>query len=410
MKNVLSLFCNEFLGGLCYNDLKKQVEGWKMKHRQIIGLTLAGLLMVNSSSFILSADAAASQVPSAAVTTGTAAKLTAKVLTAQETNTDGKLINLRLDIPKVEGLSDTAYQTALNQSIRDKAAAAQAELEKLAQEQYDFFAASGWEYRPMELYIDYELKSEQGILSFIVTTYAATGGTGMPIVDCYNIDLQQSRSIQLKELFKAGIDYKAAVNDAIRQQISQQEAEMGKLYFEGEEGFNGITEDQGFYIQDGSLGILFPKYSIGPGYLGSPEFKIPLYSMADLLQSKGLEDRLTLKTLNQALLAGKTIALKQPVYFNQAGKVMVSLRQTAEALGYRVTWNPKDNSVSLTKEDQQALVKLSEEGYSYNNAAVKLGKAPEVKDSTTFVSMDFFSKVLKLNAGILDYGIAIDEN
>jgi hypothetical protein len=381
-----------------------------MKYRQIIGLTLAGLLMFNGSTFILNADPAAPQVPAAAVANGTAARLTAKILTAQETNTDGKLVNLRLHIPKVEGLSDTAYQTALNQSIREKAAAAQAELEKLAQEQYDSFAASGWEYHPMELYIDYELKSDQGILSFTVTTYAATGGTGMPMVDCYNIDLQQGKSIQLKDLFKAGADYKATINDAIQQQIAQQEAEMGKLYFEGKEGFIGITEEQGFYIQNGSLGILFPKYSIGPGYLGSPEFKIPLYSIADLLQGKGLADRLTLKTLNQALLAGKSVVLKQPVYFNQAGKAMVPLRQTAEALGYSVIWNPKDNSVSLAKEDQQALVKLSGQGYNYNNVAVKLGNAPEMKDSTTFVSIDFFSKVLKLNAGLVDYGISIGEN
>ncbi len=372
-----------------------------MKHK-IIGLTVAGLLMVNSSTFLLNADAAAPQLPTAAATTATPVNLTAKVLPAKEMNTDGKLINLRLHIPKVEGLSDTVYQAALNQSILDKAAAAQAELEKQAQEQYDFFAASGWEYRPMELYIDYDVKSEQGILSFTVTTYAATGGTGMPIIDCYNIDLQQSKGIQLKNLFKADADYKAAINRAVKQQMDQQEAEMGKIYFEGAEGFTSITEEQGFYIQKGSLGILFPKYAIGPGYLGSPEFQIPLYSIADLLQGEGLEDRLTLKALNQAVIEGKTLDLKQPVYFNGTGMAMVPLRQVAEALGYSVVWNPKDNSVNLAKEDQQILMKLSKESSGYSQL--------DVKASTTFVSLDFFSKILKLNAGILDYGIAISEN
>ena len=40
--------------------------------------------------------------------------------------------------------------------------------------------------------------------------------------------------------------------------------------------YKGTLQEQTFYIENGELVIVFPKYSIAPGYVGSPEFRFNL--------------------------------------------------------------------------------------------------------------------------------------
>ena len=42
-------------------------------------------------------------------------------------------------------------------------------------------------------------------------------------------------------------------------------------------GFESIEEDQDFYINEaGNPVLIFEKYEIAPGYMGQPEFEVPM--------------------------------------------------------------------------------------------------------------------------------------
>lgn len=78
-----------------------------------------------------------------------------------------------------------------------------------------------------------------------------------------------------------GPDYKELANEAVRAGIAAQEAESpDNIYFHGEEGVEGFTsiaDDQRFYINEaGNQVLIFEKYEIAPGYMGQPEFEVPM--------------------------------------------------------------------------------------------------------------------------------------
>ena len=48
-------------------------------------------------------------------------------------------------------------------------------------------------------------------------------------------------------------------------------------FFHDQFGFTSISEDQLFYLnENGEPVVVFEKYAIAPGYMGMPEFTVPL--------------------------------------------------------------------------------------------------------------------------------------
>lgn len=84
-----------------------------------------------------------------------------------------------------------------------------------------------------------------------------------------------------------------------------------------------------------------------------------------------------------------------PVYVLEDGTVMVPLRAVAEALGYEVGWH-EGRVVSL---DSVMVLTIGKEEYTaLDKSAVKLEAAPQLRDSRTFVPLDFFVAVMKVTA------------
>ena len=126
---------------------------------------------------------------------------------------------------------------------------------------------------PYELMARYVLTNNQDILSFYIDYYQFSGGAhGITTRNTYNIDINSGNKLMLKDLFKEGYDYKSYINNEIRKQISIHP----EYYFTGKEGFNGIKENQDFYIRDNKIVIHFPYYEIAPYVTGMPEFEIEM--------------------------------------------------------------------------------------------------------------------------------------
>lgn len=187
-----------------------------------------------------------------------------------------------IQLPEIQGLADIEFQEKLNKKIGEHLPGLIKGLEKEGREYIKYAEKEGFKAYPYEIHVDYDVKSVGDILSFTVTTFEAKGGTGAPRVDYYNIDTRENRVLDLSSLFLQNKNYKKIIDAEIRKQIKEQMETEAGFYFEGEAGFNGITNDQGFYLQDEYLVICFSKYSIAPGAAGNPEFKIPFSIFTDM--------------------------------------------------------------------------------------------------------------------------------
>lgn len=92
----------------------------------------------------------------------------------------------------------------------------------------------------------------------------------------YTLDLRTGEDYALEHWL--GKDYAKIVKDEVVKQISQQNKENGEaLYFMDKVSNLVIKTDQPYYInKDKQIVIVFPQYQIAPGYLGLPEFIIPI--------------------------------------------------------------------------------------------------------------------------------------
>ena len=122
-----------------------------------------------------------------------------------------------------------------------------------------------------EAYSDYKITyNKDNILSIPITTYNFTGGAhGMSYLKSFNYDLITGEILSLKDMFKDNIDYKKIVNDYINSEIEKNKDN----YFSGKDGFNGISDNQEFYIDNNGIVVYFQLYDIAPYYVGIPKFE-----------------------------------------------------------------------------------------------------------------------------------------
>ena len=134
---------------------------------------------------------------------------------------------------------------------------------------------------PYELQARYLVTNNKDILSFYTDYYQFSGGAhGITTRNMYNINTYSGDKVLLKDLFEEGYDYKTFINNQIYKEINKQP----ETYFQGKEGFNGIKDDQDFYIKNDKIIIHFPYYEIAPYVTGMPEFEIDYKINTDLLK------------------------------------------------------------------------------------------------------------------------------
>ncbi|AFS79661.1 copper amine oxidase domain-containing protein [Gottschalkia acidurici 9a] len=110
------------------------------------------------------------------------------------------------------------------------------------------------------------------------------------------------------------------------------------------------------------------------------------------------------KTLDKITVNGQEKELKNKIY--KSGKsTMIPLRDIAEVLEYKVTWNNDLKVAELIKGNNFVTVKPNEDNYSFAKMIVKLGVASELKDGNTYVPLSFLDKVLKLDYEITKSGV-----
>lgn len=187
-------------------------------------------------------------------------------------------IHYDVSVPQVEAEGGLAQR--VNAAIQEKVDAHLARARQdWADYQEAFFATGGteeeWGGREMDVFVDYEIKSQSETRVSFVVTLAEGWVTSMEEQYYYNLDLSEDRDLTLRDLL--GEDWVDVCNAAIREKIGESVDEEGFTFFFAPEegGFTTVDETTGFYVRDdGTVVVCFPRYSIAAGAAGIPEFPI----------------------------------------------------------------------------------------------------------------------------------------
>ncbi|MBD3920652.1 DUF4163 domain-containing protein [Paenibacillus sp. PR3] len=289
-----------------------------------------------------------------------------------------ELINAKLSIPVISGLQDTAYAAKLNSEIEKKATDTIDELKKLAEEDKQFAAENDYEFRPYEMIVEYEVKADggqdaNGVFSMTTSTYTYTGGAhGGTFEAGYNVlNGTEAVAITLEQALGAGGLGKA--DKAVRYAIQQ---DPDRFFPDVLDTFTGVKEDQQFYIERGIVQLVFQQYDLAP-YAGG----------------------IIIIPVTEEAAAGPTVTIEAGrLAAGPNGTKLVPLRQTAEALGFKVTWSNKTHSAEVVRGAQWTQVTVGKNSYSFNRVApFELGAAPSLIKGSVYVPLEFFDQVLKLN-------------
>lgn len=176
-------------------------------------------------------------------------------------------LDINVIIPQLTGMSDKKQEDLVNDKIIKWTENWINEVKQIADE---YFKDKTAPLMPYQLYARYKLTNNSDIISFYIDYYQFSGGAhGITNRIAYNIEESTGMEMQLKDIFKG--DYKDVINKEISRQISKDP----DRYFTGKDGFNGIGDNQSFYIKNSKLVIYFGLYEIAPYASGISEFIIP---------------------------------------------------------------------------------------------------------------------------------------
>lgn len=179
-------------------------------------------------------------------------------------------VDVDVIIPQISGISNKGREAQINKEIENWTLDWIKEIRLISKENFDTNVKP---LAPYEANVRYEVKNTSDPLSFYIDYYQFTGGAhGITTRRTYNIDKKSGQFLKLNNLFKEKYNYKSLIDKHIRREIDKNK----DMYFMGKDGFQGIKDNQGFFIERNDLVIFFAQYEIAPYSSGMPEFRIPL--------------------------------------------------------------------------------------------------------------------------------------
>lgn len=86
------------------------------------------------------------------------------------------------------------------------------------------------------------------------------------------------------------------------------------------------------------------------------------------------------------------------------GVTMIPLRLVGESLGYAVSWKQETKTAELLRGPQWTAVTIGKDSYSFAKMIVKLGTAPILINSSTYVPLNYVEQVLIAEVEAMDNG------
>ena len=177
-------------------------------------------------------------------------------------------LDINVVVPQINGISNKKQEDIVNDKVIKWTENWINEVKQIADE---YFKDKPSPLMPYQLYARYKVTNNSDIISFYIDYYQFSGGAhGITNRIAYNIEKSSGNEMQLKDIFKDNYNYKDIINKEISRQISKDP----DRYFTGKDGFNGIGDNQNFYIKNNKVVIYFGLYEIAPYASGISEFII----------------------------------------------------------------------------------------------------------------------------------------
>ena len=141
------------------------------------------------------------------------------------------------------------------------------------------------------LNVDYEVVTNTDSWFTLKLTVCQTAASSNTYFKFYHIDKNQGKIVELGDLFNTD-KFSDSLVAEIKKQMQEQMANDENISYwindnEIGEDFATVSADRNFYWNDnGNLVIIFDKYEVGPGSMGTPEFVIDKGVIRDLLKSE----------------------------------------------------------------------------------------------------------------------------
>ena len=141
------------------------------------------------------------------------------------------------------------------------------------------------------LNVDYEVVTNTDSWFTLKLTVCQTAASSNTYFKFYHIDKNQGKIVELGDLFNTD-KFSDSLVAEIKKQMQEQMANDENISYWinnsgiGEE-FATVSADHNFYWnENGDLVIIFDKYEVGPGSMGTPEFVIGRDVIRDILKSE----------------------------------------------------------------------------------------------------------------------------
>ncbi|WP_102028075.1 DUF3298 and DUF4163 domain-containing protein [Salirhabdus sp. Marseille-P4669] len=192
---------------------------------------------------------------------------------------------IKMETPIFRNVKDTFFELKLNHALKKEATDKRATFITKAMAAAKELKDKGEEIRPHQLFVEGQLKMNGEMVSHYSETYLFQGGAhGVTEVQTLNfLNGNKVKLLTFQDLFQEETAYQEFINKKIKQEI-QKRIDEDIAYFEGEEGFQTVKDDQTFYFDDGNLVILFDQYEIAPGYVGIPAFQISMEELKEYIK------------------------------------------------------------------------------------------------------------------------------
>ncbi|CEO09171.1 hypothetical protein [Paraclostridium sordellii] len=117
--------------------------------------------------------------------------------------------------------------------------------------------------------------NEKNTISILVEIFIITKGFNKKFfLKSYNWDTLEGKELKLKDLFIRNVDYKKLINNYIKNK---------NLLFHKESGFDGISENQKFYITNNFIIIYLEESEKYPEYICIPKIRLEIKEFKDYL-------------------------------------------------------------------------------------------------------------------------------
>ncbi len=141
------------------------------------------------------------------------------------------------------------------------------------------------------LNVDYEVVTNTDSWFTLKLTVCQTAASSNTYFKFYHIDKKQGKIVELGDLFNTDKFSDSLVAEIKKQMQEQMANDENSSYWINTSGigeeFATVSANHNFYWnENGDLVIIFDKYEVGPGSMGTPEFVIDKGVIRDLLKSE----------------------------------------------------------------------------------------------------------------------------